>query len=51
MTRWKFFLGSTTLGGALLFKAGAPMVPLALGVAAAAAMTWRRRRASAAGRR
>jgi hypothetical protein len=48
MSNWKFFLGSCILAGGLLLKVGAPLVPVALGIAAAAIFTWRRQRATAA---
>jgi hypothetical protein len=43
---WKFFVGSCILAAGLLFKAGAPVAPVALGIAAAAVLTWRRQRAA-----
>jgi len=39
--KWKYFLGATILTVGLLLKAGAPLVPIALGVAAAAFFTWK----------
>ena len=42
--KWKFFLGAAILSVGLLFKAGAPMVPIALGLAAAAFLTWKKQR-------
>lgn len=42
MTKWKFFLGASILGAGLLFKAGAPVVPIVLGVLAAGFLTWRK---------
>ena len=42
--KWKFFLGAALLSVGLLFKAGAPMVPIALGLAAAAFLTWKKQR-------
>ncbi len=42
--KWKFFLGSCILACGLLFKAGAPVVPVALGLAAAAFLNWRSQR-------
>jgi hypothetical protein len=44
---WKFFFGASILSAGLLFKVGAPIVPVALGVAAAAALHWRRQRTRA----
>jgi hypothetical protein len=40
--KWKFFVGSCILATGLLFKAGAPVVPVALGLAAAAYVNWRK---------
>ena len=42
--KWKFFLGAAILSVGLLFKAGAPMVPIALGLAAAAFLPWKKQR-------
>jgi len=42
MTTWKFFIGACILATGLLLKAGAPLVPVALGVAAAAFFNWKR---------
>ena len=42
--KWKFFAGATILSVALVLKAGAPLVPVVLGVAAAAAFTWHKLR-------
>ena len=42
--KWKFFLGAAILSVGLLFKAGAPMIPVALGLAAAAFLTWKKQR-------
>jgi hypothetical protein len=44
MMSWKFFIGSCILAAGLLVKAGAPVVPVAVGIAAAAILTWRRQR-------
>jgi hypothetical protein len=38
--KWNHFVGSTILSGGLLIKFGAPLVPVALGVALAAAVNW-----------
>ena len=42
--KWKFFLGACVLSVGLLFKAGAPLIPLALGVAGAAFINWKKQR-------
>jgi hypothetical protein len=39
--RWKFFVGAAILAVGLLIKAGAPLVPIALGLAIAAVVTWK----------
>jgi hypothetical protein len=39
---WKFFVGACILATGLLFKAGAPIIPVAAGVAGAAFLTWRK---------
>lgn len=44
MTTWKFFVGACILAVGLLLKAGAPIAPVAIGVVAAAYLTWRRQR-------
>jgi len=41
---WKFFVGASILSAGLLFKIGAPVVPVVLGITAAAALHWRRQR-------
>ncbi len=38
--RWKYFVGSCILGGGLLLKFGAPLVPVALGMALAGVLNW-----------
>ncbi|MEP6917934.1 MAG: hypothetical protein ABJC89_19970 [Acidobacteriota bacterium] len=38
---WKFFISASILATGLLIKAGAPLVPIAIGIAAAALLTWR----------
>jgi hypothetical protein len=43
-TKWKFFAGSCILAGGLLIRVGAPLVPVALGMAVAAFLTWRAQR-------
>jgi hypothetical protein len=40
MNTWKYFIGASILAVGLLVKAGAPIVPLALGLAAAAFFTF-----------
>ncbi len=44
MKKWKYFLGACILAAGLAFKAGAPLVPVALGLAAAGLLTWKRSR-------
>jgi hypothetical protein len=44
MASWKFFIGACILAAGLLIKAGVPIVPVAVGIAAAAILTWRRQR-------
>ena len=39
--KWKFFIGSCILVAGLLIKVGAPIVPVALGIAGAAFVTWK----------
>jgi hypothetical protein len=39
---WKYFIGASILSSGLLFKTGAPMSAIALGIAAAAFLNWRR---------
>jgi hypothetical protein len=41
---WKFFIGSCILVAGLLFKAGAPVVPIAAGMAIAGIATWKMQR-------
>ena len=43
---WKYFIGACILASGLLFKAGAPVVPVAIGIAAAAFLNWRNQRGS-----
>ena len=43
-TKWKYFLGASVLAVGLLLKAGAPIVPVAVGLAAAAFFTWNKSR-------
>jgi hypothetical protein len=42
--KWKFFIGSCILAAGLLIKAGAPLAPIAVGIAVAAVFTWKRQR-------
>ena len=44
MKKWQFFIGASILAVGLLLKAGAPLVPVALGLALAALLTWKSRR-------
>jgi hypothetical protein len=46
MGKWRYFLGASILAVGLLLKAGAPLVPLAVGLAAAAFFTWKKSRPS-----
>ena len=39
--KWKFFIGSCILTAGLLLKAGAPIAPVAAGMAVAGAITWK----------
>ena len=41
---WKFFVGASILASGILVKAGAPLVPVAAGVALAALISWGTRR-------
>ena len=43
MHRWKYFAGASILAVGLLVKAGAPLLPLVLGLVAAAYLTWKKR--------
>ena len=43
---WKFFIGSCILVAGLLLKAGAPVVPIAAGMALAGIITWKMQRRS-----
>jgi hypothetical protein len=42
MRTWKFFVGSSILAAGILLKAGVPLVPVAIGIAAAAFFNWKR---------
>ena len=44
MTRRKYFIGACILGAGLLFKAGAPVFAIAMGIALAAFLNWMRER-------
>jgi len=44
IANWRFFIGACILACGLLFKFGAPLVPVAAGVAAAACLNWRAHR-------
>ena len=41
MGKWKYFIGASILAAGLVLKAGAPLVPILLGLAVAAFLTWR----------
>ena len=41
---WKFFVGASILSVGLLLKLGAPLVPVALGIAGAALVNWKTQR-------
>jgi hypothetical protein len=43
---WKFFVGACILSGGILFKAGAPVLAVALGFATAGFLNWTRVRSS-----
>ena len=42
--KWKFFIGSSILVAGLLVKFGAPVVAVALGIAGAAFINWKKQR-------
>ena len=42
MAKWKYFIGASILAAGLVLKAGAPLVPIVLGLAAAAFLTWKK---------
>ena len=44
MTKWKFFIGACILAAGLLIKAGAPLVPVVIGILLAAVVTWKSER-------
>lgn len=41
MGKWKYFIGASILAAGLVLKAGAPVVPIVLGLAVAAFLTWK----------
>jgi hypothetical protein len=43
---WKFFVGASILIAGLLLKVGAPLVPIAAGIAIAGIVTWKMQRRS-----
>jgi hypothetical protein len=46
MVNWKFFIGACILSCGLLFKVGAPVPAVAVGIGAAAFLNWRKQRSS-----
>ena len=42
MGYWKYFIGASILAAGLVLKAGAPLVPIVLGLAVAAFLTWKK---------
>ena len=42
--KWKFFVGACILSVGLVLKAGAPLIPVAFGVALAAFINWKTQR-------
>ena len=48
---WKYFVGSCILATGLLLKVGAPLVPIALGIAAAAFFNWRKHHGAASSKK
>jgi hypothetical protein len=44
MKSWTFFVGSCILTTGILLKIGVPLVPLAIGIAAAGLFNWKRQR-------
>ena len=42
--RWKFFVGACILAAGLVVKFGAPLAPVAIGIALAAVLTWMKQR-------
>jgi hypothetical protein len=45
---WKYFVSACILATGLLVKAGAPLVPIAVGIAAAALFNWMKHHRAAA---
>ena len=43
-SKWTYFVGASILAVGLLLKAGAPIVPVAVGLAVAAFFTWKKSR-------
>jgi hypothetical protein len=41
MKKLKYFLGASILAAGMMVKAGAPLVPVAVGLAVAALLTWK----------
>ena len=41
MKKWQYFIGACILAAGLLLKAGAPLIPIVVGMAAAAFVTWK----------
>jgi hypothetical protein len=39
---WKYFVGSCILAAGVLIKVGVPVAPIAIGIAAAAYLNWKR---------
>ena len=39
---WKYFVGSCILAAGLLLKVGVPVAPIAIGIALAAYLNWKR---------
>ena len=46
MTKLKYFLGASILAAGLAIKAGAPFLPVAIGLGLAALLTWKSARSS-----
>jgi hypothetical protein len=44
MKKWQFFIGASILAAGLLLKAGAPLVPVFLGLLIAGFFTWKSQR-------
>jgi len=41
---WKFFTGASILSAGLLFKIGAPILPIVAGIVLVGVLNWRRQR-------